>query len=525
MASNAESALLKARHLMLAGNTIAARTVNDSILAQYPHHAGALIQRSRLESLDDNYRLARDYARAAYDVGISEKWQCIALLRRLRTFNLIPELREFILGLPPELAFDADVGKLVARLFESINESRSAFEFASLAAEHNPTSTDLLAGIGLALLNLGEFDAAEARLRECLRLDPGYAAAWWQLSRLRKWRVDSNHVDELRREMNRVTDQPRSTALLAYALHRELDDLGDYAAAAKALEQACASMRKAVKYSADADDRLFAALKSLPSDGEAHGVNAEDMPFTPVFIVGMHRSGTTLLEHFLAGHPDVCSGGELYDFSSQLRSAADHHCDYELDLEIVEAAGGFDYRSIGAGYLDSVNWRRGGRPFLTDKLPSNFLNLGFILRALPNAKILHMYREPMETCFSNLREPFSENTCRYSYDQDELARYYRHYFALMQHWRQRFPGRIHDVTYTALVTDPAAEMKRVTTYLGFEFMPAMLTSSESSARSVTTASSVQVRQKVALPSQPKWQPYRDYLTPLQWRLSDVGQRY
>jgi hypothetical protein len=95
----------------------------------------------------------------------------------------------------------------------------------------------------------------------------------------------------------------------------------------------------------------------------------------------------------------------------------------------------------------------------------------------------------------------------------------------MQHWRQRFPGRIHDVTYTALVTDPAAEMKRVTTYLGIEFMPAMLNSSESSARSVTTASSVQVRQKVALPSQPKWQPYRDYLTPLQWRLSDVGQRY
>ena len=171
-----------------------------------------------------------------------------------------------------------------------------------------------------------------------------------------------------------------------------------------------------------------------------------------------------------------------------------------------------------------MGWRRSGQRFFTDKLPSNFLNIGFILRALPGAKILHMSRDPMETCFSNLREPFSETTCRYSYDQTELANYYRQYFSLMQHWRQRFPGRIHDVTYAALATDPVAELKRVTAYLGIDFQPAML-DTESVSRSVNTASAVQVRQKLGLPLRPKWQAYRDYLTPLSWRLSEVGQRY
>jgi hypothetical protein len=406
---------------------------------------------------------------------------------------------------------------------QTLNQPQQALDYVLQAAEHNPTSATLQAETGLALLNLGRFDEAERHLLECLRLDPANASARWHLSRLRKPSIDSNHVDELQRQISRA-NEPRSTALLAYALHRELDELGDHAEAAQALELACTSMKKVVSYSSEEDERLFAMLKSLPTDVAGRFAGTVDAPFTPVFIVGMHRSGTTLLEQLLSGHDDICPGGELYDFTSQLRFSADHHCSTELDLRIVQASADFDYDAIGKGYLDSVDWRRSGQRFVTDKLPSNFLNIGFILRALPGAKILHMSRDPMETCFSNLREPFSETTCRYSYDQTELASYYRQYFSLMQHWRQCFPGRIHDVTYAALATDPAAELKRVTAYLGIEFQPAML-DTESASRSVSTASAVQVRQKPGLPLRPTWQPYRDDLTPLTWRLSEVGQRY
>ena len=509
--------------MIVAGDLQGARAINDSILAEQPLHSGALIQRSRLESSDDNYRLARQYTLSAYRAGISNKRQCLHLLRRLKTFNLVTELHDFIPSLPPELLRDIDVATLISLLLQALNQPQRALEYLLQAEEYNPDSALLQSEIGLALLNLGRFDEAERRLLECLRISPDQAQAWWQLSRLRKHSPGSNHVDQLQDEIDR-TKEPRNVALLAYALHRELDELGDYAKATHALELACVSMKKAVAYSAEEDERLFAMLKSLPTDAVGRNTGPVDAPFTPIFIVGMHRSGTTLLEQLLAGHDDICSGGEMYDFTSQLRFSADHHCSAELDLQIVQASGDFDYSAIGKGYLDSVDWRRSGQRFVTDKLPSNFLNIGFILRALPGAKILHMSRDPVETCFSNLREPFSEATCRYSYDQTELANYYRQYFALMQHWRQRFPGRIHDVTYAALATDPAAELKRVTAYLGTDFQPAML-DMESASSGVTTASAVQVRQKPGLPLRPKWQSYRDYLTPLTWRLSEVGQRY
>lgn len=513
--------LARVRRLRHAGNLSAARALSDEILAAHPQHSGALIQRSRLESADDNYRTARQFMLAAYRAGVSGKLAYLLLLRRLRIFNLIAEMRDVAANLPAEIATDEEVAILVSRLFASINDPHSALECASRAAIEHPGSADLQAAVGLALLNHGRFEDAESRFREALRLEPGHAGAWWQLSRMPGQRSGQQDVDALRGDLSRA-DNPRATAMLAFALHRELDAAGNYAGATDALSLACTSMRKTVEYDAKEDERLFSALKALPIDiGRTTGY--ADTPFTPVFIVGMHRSGTTLLEHMLAGHDDILSGGELYDFTSQLRFAADHHCATELDLRIVEASTDFDYAGIGKGYVDALEWRRSGQRFVTDKLPSNFLNIGFILRALPGAKILHMSRDPMETCFSNLREPFSENTCRYSYDLDELAGYYRQYFSLMQHWRQRFPGRIHDVTYTALATDPASELKRVASYLGIAYQPSML-ETDSRSRSVNTASAVQVRQKPGLPLQPKWQHYREFLTPMEWRLSGVGQR-
>lgn len=518
-----ESKFAQARQLIISGNKAAARALNDELLAERPDHCGALIQRSRLESDDDHYRLAREYTLSAFRSGAANKRQCLLLLRRLRMFNLIPELRQFIEALPAEFAADADIALSAIKSCELINDPHSVLKIAAGIAGQGSSSADLKAAVGLAMLNLGRFDEAEERFQSALSQDPGHAAAWWNLSRLRKHDAGRNHVDQLRKELSR-SNNPHRSALLGFALHRELDDLEDYTAATEALDRACSSMRKAVDYDAREDERLFSALQALPAEGSRDAATDEAPRFTPVFIVGMYRSGTTLLEHLLAGHDEVSAGGEHYDFAAQLRLAADHHCPTEVDLRIVEASDRFDYAAIGKGYMDSVEWRRRGRRFVTDKLASNFLNLGFILRALPHARILHMSRDPMETCFSNLREPFSQSACRYSYDQTELGGYYRQYYALMQHWRKRFPGRIHDVTYTSLATDPAAELKRVTNYLGIEFQASMLDGGAGN-RSVNTASAVQVRQKPGLPLRPKWQPYREYLTPLSWRLADVGQRY
>lgn len=302
-----ENKLLRVRSLITAGDLVGARSISDAILAEHPTDAGALIQRSRLESIDDNYRRAREYALSAYRVGVQNKRQCMFLLRRLKTFNLIPELHGFIPRIPEGLRHDVDVAQLVALFLQTLNHPQQALQHLQLAAAHHPSSAPLTSDIGLALLNLGRFEEAEQHFRESLVLQPDHAPAWWHLSRLRSESgTDAGHVDALKRAVARAAE-PGNAALLAYALHRELDRLEDYAAATDALELACTSMRKVVAYSGEEDERLFGLLKSLDV-GAAERPSSMDAPFTPVFIVGMHRSGTTLLEQLLSAHTDICSG-------------------------------------------------------------------------------------------------------------------------------------------------------------------------------------------------------------------------
>ena len=171
-----------------------------------------------------------------------------------------------------------------------------------------------------------------------------------------------------------------------------------------------------------------------------------------------------------------------------------------------------DFGEVGKRYLDGIAWRLHGERFFTDKLPSNFLNIGFICEALPQARILHMTRDPVETCFSNLRELFSEAN-PYSYDMVEMADFHRGYRALMRHWHARYPGRILDVGYERLVDDPETVLREVCAFCGIDFDPAML-DIDSRRRAVVTASAVAVRGGIRRRGAPKWAPYAAQLRPL-----------
>ncbi len=306
--------------------------------------------------------------------------------------------------------------------------------------------------------------------------------------------------------------------MLYIALHKELDDLGEHEAAWQALQQACQSKRGALKYAAADSRALVDALIAIP-----HAIPPRGSPMdgkTPIFIVGMHRSGTTLVEQLLDGSPQVRGVGELYDFTSAMRYATDHHCKGVIDPTIVQRAAGVDFAEVGRRYLDGMAWRLGDEACFTDKLPSNFLNIGFICRALPQARILHMVRDPLETCFSNLRELFSDAN-PYSYDQAELADYFLQYRRLMAHWHATYPGRILDVDYAELTRDPETVMRKVAEFCGVEYVEAMR-DPRSSTRAVATASAVQVRDRVVRREVPKWAPYARHLEPLMAALRRGG---
>lgn len=481
-----------------------------AILAVAPGDPKVLVQLSYVESLAGHYRRARDYILQASRVRPRDQDTAREVLARLRTFNEAVELRRYVALLGPIDRLPIPLLVASAAQYSYLNDQTAALRLLDEAKRGDPDYPPTLLSRGQVLMYLGRFDEARADLARVLRRAPQLVQPYWLLAHMGKRTPQDNHVEALRGLLARPGLRDAEAAQLANALHKELDDLGDVEGAWRALEQACKAKRATLNYAADDSRALVDALVAAPV-GRSHPV-AEGEARVPIFIVGMHRSGTTLLEQLLDGSPQVRGVGELYDFTSAMRYATDHHCKGVIDRAIVERAKDIDFVEVGRRYLDGMAWRLGEEPCFTDKLPSNFLNIGFICRALPQAKILHMVRDPLETCFSNLRELFSEAN-PYSYDQRELADYFIQYRRLMAHWHAAYPGRILDVDYAELTRDPQAVMRKVAAFCGIDYIDAM-SDPRSSTRAVSTASAVQVRDRVVRRDVPKWAPYANRLQPL-----------
>jgi tetratricopeptide (TPR) repeat protein len=483
----------------------------NRLLEMSPEDPALLVQLSYVESLAGHYRAARSYLLRACRLSPRDPETARELVARLRTFNEAGALREYVDDLKPVQRIPIPMLLAIAAQFSYLNEQVLALELLDEARRGDPEYPPTLMSRGQVLMYMGRFDDARADLARVLRRAPQLAQPYWLLAHIGKRSEQDNSVTAIRGLLSRPGLRDADGILLANALHKELDDLGDHAGAWQALEQACRAKRSTLKYDPSSSRHLFDALEAWHPTG-----NPASMPSggakTPIFIVGMHRSGTTLLEQLLDASPQVRGVGELYDFTSAMRYATDHHCRGVIDRTTVERAVDVDFAEVGQRYLEGMAWRLGDERFFTDKLPSNFLNVGFICRALPQAKILHMVRDPVETCFSNLRELFSDAN-PYSYDQLELADYFIQYRRLMAHWHAEYPGRILDVDYAELTRDPEAVMRRVAAFCGIDYLDAMR-DPRSSTRAVATASAVQVRDGVVRREIPKWAPYARQLQPL-----------
>lgn len=318
-------------------------------------------------------------------------------------------------------------------------------------------------------------------------------------------------IDAMQRALRIAPPGSEAEAYLCYSLHQRLDSQGCHEQAWRALSRGRAARRRMTPYARGEQDLLFRALKQAalecPDPRPAMAAHTR-----LIFIVGMFRSGTSLLERVLAGHPEVQDGGETYQFSAALREATDRDHFGVINADIAARAAAADFGAVRRRVQAYADWRAGGKRWLTEKLPSNFLNVGFILRAFPEAKILHMRREALDTCFSNLRTYFS-GAAPYACDQGDLADYYHRYRDLMAHWHRWAPGRILDVDYASFVDDPEAQARRVMDYCGLAFAPDALDITRSGGVSAT-ASAAQVRKGILKDRAAAWRPYERYLQPL-----------
>lgn len=415
-------------------------------------------------------------------------------------------------------ATDPELLLAVGRLLADYSFTTDSLAFFNRAHALGLDSAELHYQRGMAQLYAGAPADAEASLAACIEREPRALRALRARSRLRRATPERHHLDALRRAAAQTPDHDPEAPLLHYTLFKEQDDLGDTDAAWAALERGMHLRRRQVRYDAAAEDALFQALHEVgPVAGEQGATT--DGP-APIFIVGMPRSGTTLLERMLGAHPQVADAGELRDFTTQMRWITDRMGGPHPDLALAQAARTMDVGVLGERYLAHTRWRAGGRSHYTDKLPTNFLSVGWIARALPQARILHMARAPVDSCFSNLKELFAD-AYPHSYDQLEMADHFRRYRALMAHWHQAFPGRVLDVQYERLVSEPHAVAKGVLAFCGLPWMDDVLAPQDRRS-AVATASSVQVREAIHPRFVGQWQRYARQLEPLCQRLGPLA---
>lgn len=499
-----------AQELVARGACSEARALWLRELASNPDSGDIMVELSYVESHAGRYRQAQEWARrAACSLPVSAEGR-LGLVRRLRTFCLERALHAASLELLacPDASSEllAECGRCLS-LGGGFALARKCIDLAVQRSQGNPAVSLLHAQL---LVQEGSSEAAEDIFEELVARNPANAQAWWLLARLRSHTPERNHVAKILSALQAVNGDPHQVALLARALHKEADDIGEIALAWDALELMCRAKRRVEKYDVQEERHLLRRLLDFPIEAVSP---ATDQGVVPIFIVGMHRSGTTLLEQMLAASPKLHPLGELLDFPATLRYVADCHARDIVTKNVLDRLIDRHPEDIGGEYLDRLAWRLEGARFFTDKQPGNYRVLGLVCKALPQARILHMVRHPMEVCFSNLREIFNGINA-FSYDQIALAEHYLGYRELMAHWHRMFPGRILDVSYSELVTDPEGSLRRVSAFCGLEYVPGMVDPRNSRRKTVATASTVQVRQSVIDDRVPKWKAYEPYLQPL-----------
>lgn len=402
----------------------------------------------------------------------------------------------------------------LAALYERQGLNEQAMKcYERLLAEHS--------GMHVARYLLGNLLKAEGRMQEAqahylkvLAQKPDYTQAHFTYSGLHRYaQPDDPHLADMLALHEAGTLEAEGRIHLAFALSKAFEDLGDYERAFRYLEEGNGLRYRKYQYGIEGDRELFdniigtfneSAIRSLDVPGEESA--------RPIFIVGMPRSGTTLVERILASHSEVYGAGELHELYA-LGIERFMKVSGQVRFEPLDRYPEGAWASLGEEYIAQTAALGGDAARFTDKLPMNFMMIGLIRFALPNAKIVHCVRDPRATCLSIYKQNFSTENYRFAYDLRTIAQFHKLYQRLMEHWRRVFPGDIYDIGYEALTREPEREIRALLEACGLEFQEACLDFHRSRG-TVKTASFSQVRQPMYDSSIELWKRFEPWLGPL-----------
>lgn len=412
---------------------------------------------------------------------------------------------------------------LAGVVYSEIGLPERAWPLFKKANELQPGVKPLMANLAACGVYLGKIDEAKQTYQSLLSQHPNHQHNHYQLARLGSAK-DDTHITQMKAVLRETQLPDDQNIFIYYAIGKELEDLGRWAEAFEYYQKAGDSVMSVANYDVDADiGRLNTIIEVFSADWlktNSHDSAVRAAGKTPIFVVGLPRTGTTLTERIISSHSQVSSLGETEFLQMQIRRESGVASVEKMTAEMIRKAADGDLSHIGQGYLDAVDYRLGDEPMFIDKLPYNFLFLGFIAKAFPDARIVHLRRNPLDSCFSMYKQVFTW-AYKFSYSLENLGRYFVAHERLRNHWLEVLGDRIIEVEYEQLVADADNQIPRLLDRLGLEFEEACLNFDQNKAAS-TTASSVQVREKIHGRSVERWRHFEEQLRPLRDYLEQQG---
>ena len=460
--------------------------------------------------------LAPNFAAARYNYAV-------LLHRRNKATEALAEIERLLASDAANPGYRNLHAVVLSRVGEG---ARSTTIYAKLLQEY-PANAKVWLSYGHVLKTEGRQDECIHAYRECLRYEPTLGEAYWSLANLKTFRFTPEDLLAMQRHVANASLEVVDRVHFHFALGKACEDAKDYATSFRHYDAGNSLHRSTSRYDADQNTARMDRLRTLFTreyfeQRRGAGCAAPD----PIFIIGMPRAGSTLLEQILSSHSAVEGTSELPDIiaiARELRGDADNAeiGAYAATLAGLDAA---QLRQLGEDYLRRTRiYRKTDRVLFIDKMPNNFLHVGLIHSILPNAKIIDARRHPLGCCLSNFKQFYARGQ-RFSYGLTDVGRYYRDYVELMAHFDRVLPGRVHRVIYEQLVDDTEAEVRRLLDYCGLPFEEGCLRFFEN-ARPVRTASSEQVRRPIYREGVDQWRHYEPWLAPLQDALGPVLAAY
>jgi tetratricopeptide (TPR) repeat protein len=476
----------------------------------------------RLGRFDDAEQLLARCVASSPSSSAVRHSHALALQRQSRTAEALCEIDIALRAEPHNPGYRTSRAGMLSRL-GNIDEAIGIY--ANVLASY-PAKARAWLSYGHLLRTAGRHGDSVTAYRRSIELAPNFGEAYWSLADLKTFLFSQSDVAAMRVQLARPGLENEDRLNIDFALAKALEDTGDYAASFQHYEAGNRLKRAAIHYSADENSDYLRRSREMFTQAFlderlGSGCQAPD----PIFIVGLPRSGSTLVEQVLSSHPLVEGTGELPNLIAMISALSGKRGSSDQAYpELVATLGREDLRAMGERYIAETRaQRRTSAPYFIDKMPNNFHHVGVIHLILPNARIIDTRRHPLGCCFSNYKQNFASGQA-FTYSLEDIGRYYRDYVEFMAHFDSVRPGRVHRVTYEAMVEDTEAEVRRLLDYCGLPFDAACLRFYETE-RAVRTASSEQVRRPIYRDGVDQWRHFEPWLGPLKQALGPVLDAY